>query len=181
MKVLGFNGSPRIDGTTQHIVKEVLRGADSTGAETKYYTLNELEFQGCQGCRKCKDEGICDLQDDLSPIYQEIIDCDVLVLGSPVYMAYVTGQTKLFLDRFYAFTTRDQVSRLPAGKKCVLILTQGYSDTSAYQNLIKSVSSLISRFGFEMEIQVVGGVYSVEDQGALDGAKHAFLLGKNLA
>jgi hypothetical protein len=32
-----------------------------------------------------------------------------------------------------------------------------------------------------MEIQVVGGVYSVEDQGALDGAKHAFLLGKNLA
>ncbi len=181
MKVLGFNASPRLEGTTLSIVNEVLRGARSTGAETKLYNLNELHFQGCQGCRKCKEAGICDLKDDLSPIYQEILTCDVMVLGSPVYMAYVSGQAKLFLDRLYAFKTAEQTSRLPAGKKCVIVLTQGYSDTNGYQNLLNSLSSLISRFGFEVEeTLVVGGVYSPNDEEAKAGAARAFAIGRSL-
>ncbi|HEX3016195.1 MAG TPA: flavodoxin family protein, partial [Desulfobacteria bacterium] len=144
MRFIAFIGSPRADGTTRFIVDKLLAGAQAAGAETKSYLLTELEFRGCQGCRKCKQEGVCDQKDDLSPLYAEIMASDVLVVSSPVYMAYLTGQTKLFLDRLYAFTGPDQVSRVPHGKKCVLVLTQGYHDTTAYQALIKNVSSLLT-------------------------------------
>jgi len=181
VKVLGFLGSPRSEGSTRTIVESVLAGASSRGAETELYMLNELNFKGCQGCRKCKQEGACDLKDDMTPIYGEILSSDVMVIGSPVYMAYVTGQTKLFLDRLYAFTGPDQVSRVPQGKRCILVLTQGYSDTSAYQNLIKGLSSLVSRLGFEvLEPLVVGGVYSPEDQAAFQGAARGLEMGKSL-
>lgn len=181
MKVLGFVGSPRSEGTTRYIIENVLTGAGSEGAETKLFFLNELDFKGCQGCRKCKQEGECDLKDDLTGVYSEILNSDVIVLGSPVYMAYVTGQTKLFLDRLYAFTGPDQVSRVPKGKKCLLILTQGYSDTTAYHNLVKALSSLVTRLGFEiLEPMVVGGVYNPDHLSAKEAAARGFELGKSL-
>ncbi len=181
MKILALMGSPRTDGTTRYIVDQLLEGAKAAGAETRIYNLNELSFKGCQGCRKCKEQDSCDLQDDLTPIYAEILQSDLLVVASPIYMAYVTGQTKLLLDRFYAFKDANQVSRVPAGKKSVLVLTQGYSDVNAYENMIKSVSSLISRFGFEVvETMVVGGVYKPADPAAQDAAVRASHLGRLL-
>ena len=181
MKILAFNGSPRNDGTTRYIVDNLLQGAEAAGAETRVYNLNELNFKGCQGCRKCKEQAKCDLQDDLTPIYDEILQADLIVVASPVYMAYITGQTKLFLDRFYAFKGADQVSRVPAGKQSVLVLTQGYAEQTAYETMLKSVASLISRFGFEVvETMVVGGVYNPADPGAKAAGVRASELGRSL-
>lgn len=181
MKIIGFVGSPRNDGTTAYLIKQILAGAASAGAETNIHYLNELTFKGCQGCRKCKDTGFCDLKDDLTPIYEEIIEADAIIVGSPVYMAYVTGQTKLFLDRLYAFKKKDQTSRIPAGKRCVLVLTQGYDDTAAYSTMVKAVSSLLERFGLSLvETMVVGGVNSPEDEDAKKAGDKAFSLGLSL-
>ncbi len=181
MKIIAFLGSPRNDGTTRFVVGKLLQGAKAAGAETRLYNLNELNFKGCQGCRKCKEQEKCDLVDDLTPVYDEILQADLMVVASPIYMAYVTGQTKLFLDRLYALKGADQVSRVPAGKKSVLVLTQGYADENAYENMIKSVSSLISRFGFEVvDTMVVGGVYSPADPAAQGAAVRALDLGQLL-
>ncbi|MDA8441150.1 MAG: NAD(P)H-dependent oxidoreductase, partial [Peptococcaceae bacterium] len=110
-----------------------------------------------------------------------ILTADVIIVGSPVYMAYVTGQTKLFLDRLYAFTGPDQISRVPQGKRCVLVLTQGHSDITAYQNLTKSLSSLLTRLGFNVvDTVVLGGVHDISDPSAAEAAAAAFKLGQAL-
>lgn len=178
MKVLGIVGSPRVEGTTYSIVQNVLAGAAKAGAETKLVLLNELEFKGCQGCRKCKQGYDCAQNDDMTGIYPELFEADILVLGSPVYMAYVTGQTKLFLDRLYAFTGPDQVSRLPKGKTCLLVLTQGYSDIEGYQTMAMSLSSLLERLGYAVTHPlIIGGVYNADDELAKLGAQRAYELG----
>jgi len=49
MKVVGFVGSPRRDGNTDVLVRKILQGAASQGAQTKVFYLNEMDFKGCQG------------------------------------------------------------------------------------------------------------------------------------
>ncbi|HWJ03831.1 MAG TPA: hypothetical protein VNU93_09130, partial [Verrucomicrobiae bacterium] len=42
--------------------------------------------------------------------------------GSPVYMAYVTGQAKLFLDRLYAFKDKTKLAGYPRASGAFLYL-----------------------------------------------------------
>jgi hypothetical protein len=32
------------------------------------------------------------MQDDLSPVLEKILDCDALLLGSPIYFSNITGE-----------------------------------------------------------------------------------------
>ncbi len=123
MKVLGFVGSARKSGNTSRLVQEVLAGADSEGAETKLYQLSELNMQGCQGCLYCREHGKCVINDDLQPIYDELKAAEALVIGSPIYIHQLSGQTKLLLDRFYPLTDQNHNPRF-GEKKLVMAYTQ---------------------------------------------------------
>ena len=120
--VIGIVGSPRKGGNTDILVRQVLAGAAAEGDETKIFYLEDLEYQGCQGCRYCKMNEGCRVEDDMTLLYQELIAADGIVLGTPVYFGQMSGQTKLFLDRWYALMNPDFSSRLPAGKKMVLVV-----------------------------------------------------------
>ena len=93
MKVIGFNGSPRKNANTATLVETVLKGAASKGAETRLVNLNELNMRGCQGCEVCtKEPGQCAYEDDLTPLLEELKECDAIVLGSPIYWFRVSAQ-----------------------------------------------------------------------------------------
>ena len=134
MNVVGFVGSPRNKGNTATLVQEVLRGAQEAGAQVAVYDLNALNIRGCQGCRACKQPGAaCVQQDDMQELYGRIAGADAVVIGTPVYMAQVTGQTKVFMDRLYAFLNDDFSHRLGAGKKTIMVYTQGQPNAGAFQ------------------------------------------------
>jgi multimeric flavodoxin WrbA len=48
MRVIAINGSPRKNGNTATMLKEVLAGAADAGAETRFIHLNDLDMKGCQ-------------------------------------------------------------------------------------------------------------------------------------
>ena len=107
MKILGFVGSPREGGNTEILVKEVLKGADESGAETEIVYLNKLDIKPCQACMHCKsNNGECATDDDMQTIYNQLKESDAVVLGSPIYMWQMSAQTKLFTDRLYAVRLR---------------------------------------------------------------------------
>lgn len=104
MKVMAFNGSPRKKWNTAALLEKALEGAVSQGAETRLVHLYELDFKGCLSCFACKKRGgksygICAVQDDLTPIYTEIREADVIILGSPIYLGDVTGEMRSFMER----------------------------------------------------------------------------------
>ncbi len=182
-KVIGFVGSPRKGGNTDTLVQAVLAGAADKGAETKIYYLNDLAIKGCQGCEACKDDQACATDDEMQPIYKEIIEADGIVIGSPIYAAYLSGQTKLFMDRWYAFFDRDLVSWLPQGKRFVLVITYGDEGDEVYNSVVVSLGTLVRMTSPELlEILVLSGT---EDKDSAsrnrDILRRARLLGYRLA
>ncbi len=103
MQVIGIVGSPRENGNTAALVRQMLKGAAEAGADTEVFYLNKLNFRGCQACMYCKSHDVCKQEDDMARVIEEIKKADGIIIGSPVYIGYVSGQTKLFLDRLYVF------------------------------------------------------------------------------
>jgi len=169
MKVVGFVGSPRKKGNTTTVVNEVLRGAQEAGAKTKIFNLNQLSMRGCQSCYKCQTpEGICVQKDDMAPLYEEIRTADAVVIGTPVYMFQVTGQTKIFVDRLFAFlylkdgkpgNFRNKLK----GKKTVTVYSQGQPETSAFASSFDLHEGVLSFLGFKVQDRIVAGGMMTED------------------
>jgi multimeric flavodoxin WrbA len=150
MKVIGFIGSARRGGNTEALVMQALAGARDAGAHTRVFYLNELEFLGCQGCGYCKHRGVCRLQDDMQQLYEEILVADGIVLGSPVYFGQMSGQTKCFLDRWYALVNPDFSSRIPPGKRMAMFFPQGDRDPAMYEGMMEHLRVTMGFFGLDV-------------------------------
>ena len=98
MRVLGINGSPRVDGNTAYALRYALSLLEKAGVETDYIALANATIHHCDGCLSCRD-GECVHDDDMASIIEALRRCDCLLLASPVYMGLVTGQMKTMMDR----------------------------------------------------------------------------------
>jgi len=181
MQVVGFVGSPRKGGNTQLLVERVLSGASSKGAQTSIYFLNELNIRGCQACNYCKEHGECRQQDDMVQLYKAIKEAKGLVIGSPIYMDYLSAQTKLFLDRLFAFLGPDLRPTLPPGKRAVLVYSQGGGNNP---EVMDSLAKFL-RGALGIEVRGVVGGNGFNELGAVknrdDLLDKAFSLGQELA
>lgn len=104
MKIIAINGSPRKNWNTATLLKKVLEGAVSQGAETELINLYDLQYKGCISCFSCKRKtgkhGECAMKDDLTPILEKLKEVDAIVFGSPLYFTSITAGMKAFLERF---------------------------------------------------------------------------------
>jgi multimeric flavodoxin WrbA len=154
MKIVNILGSPRVNGNSATIAKQFCETAEKHGDVVTTYVLNEIDFQGCQGCFLCKTKlDRCAVKDDLTAVLDSIRDADVVVLSSPVYYWDVSGQVKCFLDRTFSFLepdflTNPNPSRLPSGKKFVFILAQGNPDESKFTDIAPRIDYFFERYGF---------------------------------
>jgi multimeric flavodoxin WrbA len=106
MKVLGLTCGRKMSNT-EILVKEALMGAEEMGAEVELVRLMDLNIKPCTGCNSCVIDlfekggsGACVIKnDDFKFIDEKILDCDGLVLGSPVYEKSLQGLLKVLNDR----------------------------------------------------------------------------------
>lgn len=167
MRVIGIIGSPRKNGSTASLVRQILAGAASAGAQTAEYFLNELDFKGCQACMHCKSHDVCQQEDDMSRLTEEIKKADAFVIGSPIYMGNTSSQTKTFHDRLYYFGPGPGFpSKMPAGKKAALVFSQNNPNDQAFSQYIEPLPHFLTNLG----VQVVdtlfagGGTKALEDE-----------------
>ena len=167
MKVLAFNGSPRKEWNTATLLKNALDGAASQGADTELVHLYDLNFQGCNSCFACKRKngksyGKCALKDDLTPALQKAAEADAIIMGSPIYIGYVTGVMKSFLERLiYPYLVYD-VERSSLFKKKIqtgMIYTLGAPEIRVkemgYDSNFKMIEMLLARmFGSSESLAV---------------------------
>jgi multimeric flavodoxin WrbA len=118
MKVLGISGSMRREGNTSALVKEVLSRCEAAGIPVEFVSLAGKEIRPCLGCEKCKETKRCVIEDDdWGEIAQKMMDCEVLVIGSPTYYFDVCGHLKNFIDRTYSLYH----DRKLAGRRAVAV------------------------------------------------------------
>ena len=121
MKILGISCGRRLSNT-EILVKEALMGAEEAGAEVELVHLHDLEIKPCTGCNSCVDDlfekcgpGKCVIRNDDFPFIDEkLMECDGLVLGSPIYEKSPSGQLKSLGDRLGP--SHDQAFRMAATK-----------------------------------------------------------------
>jgi multimeric flavodoxin WrbA len=144
MKIIGLTGSPRTGSNTEVLVDEVLKGASEAGAETKSFNLVKMDIKPCIACMHCKTHGgQCATDDDMQELYKELKESDGFVVGSPLYFGEMSAQTKLFIDRLFAFYNPEAEDM--ERKKVAFTFSQGNPDDvfSDYYEYISNVFEMV--------------------------------------
>lgn len=102
MKALAINGSPRKGGNTELLLRKVLEPLAAAGHKTEYVQVGGTRIRGCTACGACgrlKNKR-CVIEDDIFNLaFAKMLEADAIVIGSPVYFADVTAETKALIDR----------------------------------------------------------------------------------
>ncbi len=116
IKILTVSGSPVDNSSTDILLERIaagftesLSGSGSlTGSEspsgqeelqTETIKLSKMQIKPCEACGFSPEPKYCVLNDDLSKHYESLVECDCLLIGSPIYFDSVSAQMKLFIDR----------------------------------------------------------------------------------
>jgi multimeric flavodoxin WrbA len=127
-EVIVLLGSPRKEGNSTLLAREVIRGITDSGSSAEEFYLHGMKIAPCSACGGCKRSGesLCVVDDDMQRIYPAVIAAKTLVLASPVYCFTFSAQMKLFMDRCYAlWGPKDHRLR---NKNVAAILTYGAED-----------------------------------------------------
>lgn len=134
MKCCVLMGSPRKQGNTIALTEVVMKELEQQGMACSLTWLYDKDIRGCVACRGCQkdwSQPACVQKDDMESIFQEVLECDLLILATPIYSWYCTPPVKAVLDRMvYAMNKYygDEMGpALWAGKKLALISTCGYA------------------------------------------------------
>ena len=101
MKVLGINGSPRKGGNTELLIREVFKPLEAAGIKTEFFQLGGKKVNGCIACMKCRKaaDGRCHQKNDvINKLIKKMIKADAIIIGSPVYYADLSTETKALID-----------------------------------------------------------------------------------
>ena len=83
-------------------MKEMFLSSIGSGHDiTEFYLPRDCPVF-CTGCKKCfyADISVCPHSEYTVPIWESILEADLLVLTSPTYVFHVTAQMKALLDHF---------------------------------------------------------------------------------
>lgn len=179
MKVVAVNGSPRKRWNTATLLSSFLDGAKSVSDDVTVETVDlfDFDYKGCSECYACKMKGgasygKCAKKDDISPLLERMADADVIVFGSPIYFAGITGELHSFLERFlYPFTAFQKIGgRTIAPKKIrtAFIYTMNISESGAekagYSTVLAPLQNAVGRtFGYPPEVLCSYFTYQYSD------------------
>ncbi|WP_088227305.1 flavodoxin family protein [Desulfosporosinus sp. FKB] len=158
-KMVAFMASPRKNGNTATLVKEVIRGAQDAGVETTIFNLYDMNIRPCQGCQVCRKTGKCVMEDDFQNMFKHIIEADAVVFASPIFVWQITAQMKLLWDRLCGLFDENHKPRY-APKSLIMVYSQGNPNAQAFQTSFQSNEAMLKMFGLNVvnTILLTGGL-----------------------
>lgn len=184
MKVLAVNGSPRRNGNTAALLESAMRGAKENNSDIKLVHLYEQSFKGCISCFSCKRKGnhcngICAVQDDLRDILEYALTCDVLLLGSPIYFAGITGEMHSFLERLllpnYSYNVGDRSAfhgKIRSAFIYTMNLSQEQMKQMNYERIFEKNQELLGLFHGTSKILISNDTYQFKDYSLYEASRY---------
>ena len=152
MRCIAIHTSPNLNGLTATLATAVLSGVKAKGGEIELIPLNELHIEPCIACGtgwgKCRDEGICILDDDFEGLRKRLVEADAVCFATPVYWHDLSESAKIFLDRLRRCEVFSGMQSF-AGKKVLGITSAGGSGRGAVRALYL-LEDYLRRLGFEI-------------------------------
>lgn len=183
-KIIIVMGSPRKEGNSATLAKQVAAGAEASGAQVENFYLHGMNIQPCDACDICREDtsGDCVIGDNMQSLYPKLRQADAIVIASPIYWFTVSAQTKLFMDRCYALGGPE--GNALAGKRIGIILTYADTDpfTSGAVNALRTFQDAFNYIGAEITGMIYGSAWQPgEIRKNKELMESAYQLGKKLA
>jgi len=130
MKITTLLGSPRPNGNTATVLKRFEELA-SAQHSLRRFNLREAQIHGCLSCMACQraaGELGCVQKDDALPVFDEMLQSDLIVYATPLYAWDFTAQLKVLMDRQFCLIKMKPdggKTSLLDGKKAILLVTCG--------------------------------------------------------
>lgn len=106
MKILAIWASPRRGGNSEILVDAFIKGAQAGGAEVEKIALRDLKISPCLEIYHCFKDGTCPIKDDMRPLYDKLLEAEVVALATPIFFYSVSAQAKAMIDRTQALWAR---------------------------------------------------------------------------
>ena len=125
--IIILNGSPRKNGNTSALTEQFRKGAEEAGHVVTEFHLGSMNIGGCRGCWQGGKDPVCPCvqKDDMAKIYPVYKEADVVVLASPLYYWFISGQLKTTFDRLFAVAESDPDFRNPKKESVLLMAAEG--------------------------------------------------------
>ncbi|MDR3561712.1 MAG: NAD(P)H-dependent oxidoreductase [Negativicutes bacterium] len=129
MKVLGLVASPRKNGNSEILVKEML-SALPADTEKEMIRLSSLDIKQCNACYAClPSEAGCIVKDDLAFLLDKIKTADAVIIAAACYFLGPHTSIKTINDRLISVLAN---AADYTGKKCVTAVTYGVPGWEGY-------------------------------------------------
>ncbi len=183
-KVVITLGSPREKGNSAMLAHRAADGVRDAGGQAVTFALHAMAIRPCRACDACQrnKDYRCLQVDDMAAVYAALREADGLLIASPVYWFTLSAQTKLFMDRLYAFVGPSGHGL--AGKRIGIVLTYGDADpfSSGAVNALRTCQDAFRYVGAPIVGMVYGTANAAGEVAANTGLlDEAFALGKALA
>lgn len=121
MKIVIIHGQNH-EGSTCMVARELAR---KVGGETREFFLPRDFDRPCCGCYTCfkTDLSNCPHYKELEPLEKAILEANLLILASPVYVYHATGQMMSLLDHFGTWWMVHRPRPEMSGKQAVAVST----------------------------------------------------------
>ncbi|MBO4456619.1 MAG: flavodoxin family protein [Butyrivibrio sp.] len=139
-KIFVLIGSRQKSGNTSGFAKSITEKLDEDKFTVEFAYPQDYNISPCAGCAKCFIRAKCVCSDDLEKLHAKILESDIFIIASPVYLHYFTADLKRILDRsaWWAHTLRLQ------GKPVVVLST---CDTNGHKTVTKPLSKIMTFMG----------------------------------
>ena len=175
--VLAISSTLRKNGNSEILAREFLRGAQESGHNVEFITLQNKDIKFCKGCMACQKMGSCVIKDDSNEIVEKMKNADVIVFATPIYYYEMSGQLKTLLDRANCLYDFDYKFR-----DIYFIATAADSDSHSADIAIAGIKGWISCYEkSKLKGKILGA--GVDDIGAIKdkpAMKQAYIKGKEL-
>jgi multimeric flavodoxin WrbA len=109
MKVLAIAASPRRNANSETLLDRALAGMKGKNTKIKKIVLAQLHINPCHGCLACHKTGECVIEDDMQPLYENLLEADILLVASPIYFMGLPCQLKCVIDRCQVLWARKHI------------------------------------------------------------------------
>lgn len=135
-KIVLVDTSLRAGGNSETIVDILAK--ELSDEMLTVFKLREKRWNPCYGCNTCFNKGVitCAHDDDVTRLLPKLEEADGIVVAGPIYFGSLSGPSKSFIDRFYAFfnPAKGGMSKTAKpDKKAAMIFSCGAGQVDKYK------------------------------------------------
>ncbi|MDD6274892.1 MAG: NAD(P)H-dependent oxidoreductase [Clostridiaceae bacterium] len=159
MKTVMIHGQNH-EGSTCMITREL---AGKTGGEMQEFFLPRDFDKPCMGCYTCFQTELknCPHYKMLEPLVSAILEADLIILDSPVYVYHATGQMMNFLDHFGTWWVVHRPMPEMSKKQAVAISTAA---GGGMKSTVRDMADSLEMWGIRKVYKLGIGVQAVKPE-----------------